>query len=67
MNTVEKVVQEISQLPEPLLREVLDFAHFLKKKAAGAELDNLMQAQQSSMAQVWDNEDDEVWDHVPTR
>jgi hypothetical protein len=29
---------------------VLDFAHFLKNKADRAELDNLMRAQQASMA-----------------
>ncbi len=67
MTTAEHVMNELKQLPEPLLREVLDFAHFLKSKADRAELDNLMRAQQTSMAHVWDNDEDEVWNNVPTR
>lgn len=67
MTTTESVIEEIRQLPEPLQREVLDFAHFLKNKAARAELDNLANAQQSSMEALWCNKDDEVWNDVPTR
>ena len=32
MNTKELIIQEIEQVPEPLLDEVLDFLRFLKAK-----------------------------------
>jgi hypothetical protein len=60
-------LKEISQLPEALQREVLDFAHFLKYKAGEPELKDLSQAQRASMESEWDNSDDEVWNDVPTR
>ena len=63
MNITEDVVNEIKQLPEP----VLNFAHFLKQKANRAELDNLMHAQYASMENIWDNEEDEAWNDVPIR
>jgi len=65
MNITEDVVNEIKQLPEPLQREVLNFAHFLKQKANRAELDNSMHAQHSSMDNIWYNKEDEVWNDVP--
>jgi len=40
MNTTEDVINEIKQLPEPLQREVLNYAHFLKYKYARAEHDS---------------------------
>jgi len=64
MNTTEVVINEIKQLPEPLQREVLNYAHFLKHKA---EQDSLLKAQQFSMEQIWCNEEDEAWNNVPTR
>ncbi len=67
MNITEDVVNEIKQLPEPLQREVLNFALFLKQKANRAELDNLMHAQHASMDNIWDNEEDEAWNDVPIR
>ena len=44
MNITEDVVNEIKQFLEPLQREVLNFAHFLKQKPNRAELDNLRTA-----------------------
>ncbi|MGM0540674.1 MAG: DUF2281 domain-containing protein [Thermodesulfobacteriota bacterium] len=64
MNTTEDVINEIKQLPEPLQREVLNYAHFLKHKA---EQDSLLNAQQASMERIWSNEEDEAWNNVPTR
>jgi len=32
MSTKELLINEIEQVPEPLLNEVLDFVHFLKAK-----------------------------------
>jgi hypothetical protein len=58
MNTAEQLTHEIKRLPEPLQRELLDYAHFLSLKA---EQDSLMMAQASSLDGVWDNEEDDVW------
>lgn len=33
MNTKEQIIQEIEQVPEPLLTEVLEFVRFLKVKS----------------------------------
>lgn len=65
--TIDRVIDEIRQLPEPLQREVLNFARFLKSKAARVDLDNLVNAQHSSMEAIWNNEDDEVWNDVPAQ
>ena len=67
MNIIERIINEIEQLPEPLQREVLHFAHFLKHKATTEEKGNLMHAQHLSMEHVWDTEEDEVWNNVPVR
>jgi len=64
MYMTEEVINEIKQLPEPLQRELLNYAHFLKYKA---EQDSLLNAQQSSMERIWNNEEDEAWNNVPTR
>jgi hypothetical protein len=42
----------VKLLPEPLAREVLDFAG------------DLMNAQATSLAAVWDNPEDKVWDDI---
>ncbi len=68
MNTrlADQIYAAIKPLPERYAREALDFIEFLAKKA---ELDdeseqNLIRAQEISMRNVWDNEDDEVWNDV---
>ena len=67
MNITEDIINEIRQLPEPLQREVLNFAQFLKQRAARPDLDNFMHAQHASMESIWNNEEDEAWDNVSTR
>jgi len=64
MITADKIYQELCALPEPIAREVLDFVKFLKQKS---EQENLVRAQESSMQALWENEDDDVWNDVPTR
>lgn len=39
MNTKELLLQEIEQVPEPILDEVLDFLRFLKAKNEQEKLD----------------------------
>ncbi|MEA3252952.1 MAG: DUF2281 domain-containing protein [Pseudomonadota bacterium] len=67
MNTTEKITSNISQLPESLQEEVLDFTCFLIQKAERNEFESLSQAQGTSMKNIWDNDEDEVWNDVPTR
>jgi len=67
MNTAERVLEEIADLPESLQQEVLDFAHFLKQRADREQQRNLRNAQISSLERLWDNPDDEVWNDVPVR
>ena len=39
MNTKDLLMNEIEEVPEPLLSEVLDFVHFLKAKLLREKLD----------------------------
>lgn len=64
MNTAEIIYERAKNLPEPLAREVLDFVNFITLKKEHAETENLMLAQQSSLAGIWDNAEDEVWNHA---
>ena len=64
MITADQIYQELCELPEPIAREVLDFAKYLKQKS---EHENLAHAQESSLQALWHNEDDDVWNDVPTR
>lgn len=64
MNTAEIIYERAKNLPEPLAREVLDFVNFITLKRERAETENLILAQQSSLAGIWDNAEDEVWNHV---
>jgi len=64
MITADQIYKELCTLPEPIAREVLDFAKFLRQKS---EHENLTHAQESSMQTLWANEDDDAWNDVPTR
>jgi len=64
MNLAEQVYQAIKPLPEAMVQEVLDFALYLRQREEKAEWQNLMFAQNSSLAD-WDNDEDEVWNDVP--
>lgn len=67
MNTAEQIAYEVSQLPEPLQREVLDFIDFLIQKVKRSELESLSHAQETSMKNIWTSDDDETWNDVPIR
>ena len=61
MNTKEQLINEIEETPEPLLSEVLDFLHFLKKKTVRDKLDTAVMSE-SSLRKDWLNpEEDEAW------
>ncbi|QFY88471.1 hypothetical protein D5125_02650 [Magnetovirga frankeli] len=66
--TAERICQTAQQLPDSLALEALHYMEYLRTRANATEGEsNLMQAQQPSMQQVWDNPDDEVWNVQPTR
>lgn len=46
------LIQEIEQLPEPLLDEIQDFVGFLKAKVARARMDTAL-ASESSLKKEW--------------
>ncbi len=63
----EALCREASTLPDPLAEEVLDFIAFVKARRlheVRAEGTEWIRLQEKSLAAVWDNEEDEVWNHV---
>lgn len=64
MSTAERIYEQVKGLPEPLAREVLDFVGYLRGKLEHGEVLDLTLAQQQSLAGVWDNTADDVWNDV---
>ena len=64
MSIAELVYQQVKALPEPIAREVLDFIGYLRERSDRREWRNLMNAQERSLAPVWDSAEDKVWDDV---
>jgi hypothetical protein len=62
MAIADIVYEEVKALPETLAREVLDFVGYLRERQDRADWRDLMNAQATSLAQVWDNAEDKVWD-----
>lgn len=65
----ESLQDKISRLPEPLVREVLDFiGHLEHRHSLWTEVgeENLITSQDDAMRHVWDNAEDEAWNDVPT-
>lgn len=61
MSTRELIEKEIAALPEPLQREVYDFAVFLRKKAQD-ETCNGAEISESVLARDWETpEEDAAW------
>jgi hypothetical protein len=61
MSTREVLMNEIKEVPEPFLKEVLDFVHFIKAKIAHEKLDITIMSE-SSLGKDWLNpEEDEAW------
>lgn len=50
MNTKDLLIQEIAQVPEPLLNEVLDFLRFLKAKHEQEKLELLIDLEDARAA-----------------
>jgi hypothetical protein len=64
MKIADMVYEQVKALPEPLAREVLEFVGFLRERQDRADWRDLMNAQAASLAPVWDNAEDKVWDDV---
>ena len=64
MSIADQIYEQVKMLPEPLAREVLDFVVFLRERRDRGEWHDLMAAQSASLAPLWDNAEDKVWDDV---
>lgn len=61
MSTKEILINEINQIPEPLLDEMLDFARFLKAKVIKEGAATAL-ASESALQKDWlKPEEDEAW------
>jgi Protein of unknown function (DUF2281) len=64
MTVAEELYEQAKLLPQPLVQEALDFVLFLRARQDRGEGRDLMNAQSGVLAEVWNNTEDEVWDHV---
>lgn len=64
MSIADMIHEQVKALPEPLAREVLDFVGFLRERRDRGEWRDLMNAQATALAPVWDDTDDKVWDNA---
>jgi len=61
MSTRELIERELAALPEPLQREVYDFARFLRFKKEDEQFNGLMLSE-SALAKDWSTpEEDAAW------
>jgi hypothetical protein len=65
MTIKEQITQELERLPEPVLKEVLDFVQFLKTKQQQKEMLEITIMSESSLAQDWlKPEEDAAWQNL---
>ena len=61
MSTRELIIKEVENLPEPLQREVYDFARFLREKVNSESFNGLLLSE-SVLRKDWDApEEDAAW------
>ena len=61
MSTQELIIKEVENLPEPLQREVYDFARFLREKSADESFKGFLLSE-SALRKDWDTpEEDAAW------
>jgi len=64
MRTKELIVKEIKKIPEPLLKEVLDFIRFLETEALEQKIEAAI-ASETSLKKDWMSpEEDEAWQYL---
>ena len=64
MTIAELIYEQVKKLPDQAAREVLDFVGYLRDRGERTDWRDLMSAQSASLAPVWDNIEDQVWDNV---
>jgi hypothetical protein len=64
MTIAELIFEEVKKLPEQAAREVLDFVGYIRERGERAEWRDLMKAQSASLAPVWENAEDDVWNNA---
>ncbi|MBK1986423.1 DUF2281 domain-containing protein [Sphaerospermopsis aphanizomenoides BCCUSP55] len=65
MTIKEQITQELERLPEPVLKEVLDFVQFLKTKQQQKEILEITIMSESSLAKDWlKPEEDAAWQNL---
>ena len=57
----QRVLETVSRLPDIAAKEVLDFATYLESKQSQSRWNDLQNAQLSALTELWDNDEDEVW------
>jgi hypothetical protein len=61
VSTRHLIEQELANMPEPLQREVYDFARFLRRKKTDSSFDGLLLSE-SVLAKDWNTpEEDAAW------
>lgn len=64
MVIADLIYEKTKELPEHLAREVLDFVGYLAERQEREQDRDLIKAQETALRAVWDNPEDQVWDHV---
>ena len=64
MSIADQVYEQVKSLPDQMALEVLDFVGFLRERSERGQWRDLMNAQQSALAAVWESSEDSVWDNV---
>jgi hypothetical protein len=64
MSLAELILERVKRLPEPLAREVLDFAAFLETRGEREGWRDLAGAQSAPLNALWDAPEDQVWDDL---
>ena len=59
----EKAIDLITDVPDDVVVEVIDFIEYLMTKKKGDKFKDLINASESGIG-FWLNEEDEVWDNV---
>ncbi len=64
MTIAELIFEQVKKLPDQAAREVLDFISYVRERNERADWRDMMDAQSLSLASVWDNSEDQVWNNV---
>ncbi|NET01523.1 MAG: DUF2281 domain-containing protein [Sphaerospermopsis sp. SIO1G2] len=65
MTIKEQITQELERLPEPVLKEVLDFVQFLQIKQQQKEMLEITIMSESSLEKDWlKPEEDAAWQNL---